>query len=285
MIVYLNGQWIPAEEARVSVFDRGFIFGDSVYEVIPVYGYHPFRTAAHIRRLEANLAAVGMDKGRVGLDWPSFFRQLAETLPSGDGSMYLQISRGAAPRQHAFPANAPLTVFAYARPQIAEASERLTIGIKAALLDDIRWARCDIKSTSLIANVLLVQEALARGADEALLVRDGYVNEGAVSNVFIVRSGRLFTAPRSHYLLGGITRDVLLELAAICVIPVEERAPTRAELLAADEVLITSSTREVTAVTEIDAQGVGDGSPGPIFRQLHSAFQAFKDDVRQGISR
>ena len=285
MIVYLNGEWIPAEQARVSVFDRGFIFGDSVYEVIPVYGYKPFRVTAHVRRLEASLMAVGMDPHRLGLYWPSFFGQLADTLPSGDGSMYLQISRGAAPRQHAFPANAPLTVFAYARPQIAETSERLTIGIKAVLLDDIRWSRCDIKSTSLIANVLLVQEALVRGADEALLVRDGHVNEGAVSNVFVVRSGRLMTAPRGHSILGGITRDVLLELACLCAIPLDERAPTRSELLAADEVLVTSSTREVTAVTEIDARPVGSGSPGPIFRQLYNAFQTLKDDVRQGINR
>lgn len=285
MIVYLNGEWIPAEQARIPVFDRGFIFGDSVYEVIPVYGYKPFRVAEHIRRLEASLTAVGMDPHRLRLDWPSFFGQLADTLPSGDGSMYLQISRGAAPRQHAFPANAPLTVFAYARPQIADASERLTIGIKAVLLDDIRWARCDIKSTSLMANVLLVQEALARGADEALLVRDGYVNEGAVSNVFAVRSGRLVTAPRGHNILGGITRDVLLELATLCAIPLDERPPTRSELLAADEVLVTSSTREVTAVTEIDARPVGAGSPGPIFRQLYNAFQTLKDDIRQGMDR
>ena len=284
MIVYLNGEWIPAEQARVSVFDRGFIFGDSVYEVIPVYGHKPFRVAAHVRRLEASLTAVGMDKRRLGLDWPSFFGQLAETLPSGEGGIYLQISRGAAPRQHAFPANAPLTVFAYARPQIADASERLAIGIKAVLLDDTRWSRCDIKSTSLMANVLLVQEALARGADEALLVRDGYVNEGAVSNLFIVRSGRLSTAPRSHSILGGVTRDVLLELASLCAIPVDEQAQTRSELLAAEEVLITSSTRELTAVTEIDARPVGGGSPGPVFRQLYRAFQALKDDVRQGMN-
>ncbi|MHB8253001.1 MAG: aminotransferase class IV [Acidiferrobacter sp.] len=282
MLVYLNGEWIPAEEARVSVFDRGFIFGDSVYEIIPVYGRRPFRVAKHVERLKASLAAVGMDKQHLDLEWHSFFGRLADTLTSGDGSIYLQISRGTAPRQHGFPANAPLTVFAYARPQAADAAKGSTIGLKAVLLDDIRWLRCDIKCTSLIANVLLVEEALERGADEALLVRDGIVNEGAVSNVFVVVSGHLLTAPRSHLILGGITRDVVLELADACKIPALERAPTRAELLTADEVMITSSAREVAAVTHVDAQAIADGKPGPLFCQLYRAFQEFKDDVRRG---
>jgi len=282
MLVYLNGEWIPAEEARVSVFDRGFIFGDSVYEVIPVYGYKPFRVAAHVKRLKESLAAVGMDKQRLDLEWQSFFDQLAETLTSGDGSIYLQISRGTAPRQHRFPANAPLTVFAYARAHSPDADGHSN-GIRAILLDDTRWQRCDIKSTSLIANVLLVQEALGQGADEALLVRDGLVNEGAVSNVFAVRSGRLMTAPRSHLILGGVTRDLLLELALLCDIPVEERAPARVELLDADEVMITSSTREVVAVTHIDTYTIADGRPGPIFNLLYGAFQEFKDKVRRGL--
>ncbi|HUW98876.1 MAG TPA: aminotransferase class IV [Acidiferrobacter sp.] len=283
MQVYLNGEWIPAEEARVSVFDRGFVFGDSIYEVIPVYGYRPFRVAAHITRLKASLAAVGMDAQPLKLEWDDLFNRLAETMTSADGSIYLQISRGTAPRQHRFPANAPLTVFAYAHahsPSTGESSD----GIRAILHDDIRWARCDIKSTSLIANVLLVQVALEQGADEALLVRDGLVNEGAVSNVFAVRAGRLFTAPRSHFILGGVTRDLLLELAARCAIPAEERAPTRAELLGADEVMITSSSREVVAVTHVDMNPIGDGRPGPVFRQLHKAFQEFKDGARKGLN-
>lgn len=184
MLVYLNGDWIPADSARVSVFDRGFVFGDSVYEVIPVYGHRPFREAAHLARLKASMTAVGMDERLGPVHWPSVCARLAETLPTGDGTLYLQVTRGAAPRQHAFPANAPLTLFAYARPRVSEPAGNAAC--TAILCDDIRWARCDIKTTSLIANVLLVQEALSRGADEALLVRDDRVNEGAVSNVFAV---------------------------------------------------------------------------------------------------
>lgn len=285
MLVYLNGDWIPAEEARVSVFDRGFIFGDSVYEVIPVYGHRPFRARAHIERLKICLNEVGMNKQDLGIDWATFLDRLVETLPSGDGSIYVQITRGTAPRQHGFPSNAPLTVFAYARPKPAGSTNPASSGIKAILLDDMRWSRCDIKSTSLIANVLLVEKALQQGAEEALLVRDGFVYEGAVSNLFIVKSGALITAPRSHLILSGITRDVVLELAVSRNIAVTQRAPTTDELLTADEVLITSSTREITPVTLVNAQKVGDGAPGPVFHDLYTAFQGFKDDVRKGISK
>ncbi|RCN58450.1 aminotransferase class IV [Acidiferrobacter thiooxydans] len=280
MLVYLNGDWIPADSARVSVFDRGFVFGDSVYEVIPVYGHRPFREAAHLARLKASMTAVGMDERLGPVHWPSVCARLAETLPTGDGTLYLQVTRGAAPRQHAFPANAPLTLFAYARPRVSEPAGNAAC--TAILCDDIRWARCDIKTTSLIANVLLVQEALSRGADEALLVRDDRVNEGAVSNVFAVCGEQLLTAPRNHLILGGITRDVVLELAAGLGIVVEERAPSRAELSDAREVFITGSSREVTAVTRIDGKPVGDGRPGPVFHRLHAAFQTFKEEVRMG---
>ena len=283
MLVYLNGDWIPADSARVSVFDRGFVFGDSVYEVIPVYGHRPFREAAHLARLKASMTAVGMDERLGPVHWPSVCARLAETLPTGDGTLYLQVTRGAAPRQHAFPANAPLTLFAYARPRVSEPTGSAACEVTAVLCDDIRWARCDIKTTSLIANVLLVQEALSRGADEALLVRDDRVNEGAVSNVFAMCGDRLRTAPRSHLILGGITRDVVLELAAGLGVAVEERAPSRTELSGAREVFITSSSREVAAVTHIDGRPVGDGGvQGPVFRRLHSAFQTFKEEVRMG---
>lgn len=282
MLVYLNGEWVPEEDARVSVFDRGFVFGDSVYEVIPVYGDKLFREDAHMRRLRESMEAVGMDPARLAVDWRTVFRRFTEMLAFADGSVYLQVTRGAAPRRHAFPTNAPLTLFAYARPQASDAQKGLSDGIAAVVLDDIRWGRCDIKTASLIANVLLVQEALKRGADEAVLVRDGCVTEGAVSNVFVVKDGVLLTAPRGHLILGGITRDVVLELATRLSMPICERAATRDELLAADEVLITSSSREVAAVTRLDGLPVGKGHPGPIFRQLYEAFQAFKADVRAG---
>lgn len=282
MLVYLNGEWIPEEDARVSVFDRGFVFGDSVYEVLPVYGDKLFREDAHLCRLRGSMEAVGMDPARLRVNWRTVFRRFIEILASVDGSVYLQVTRGAAPRRHAFPADAPFTVFAYARPQPLDAHKGASSGLAAAVLDDIRWGRCDIKTASLIANVLLVQEALKRGADEALLIRDGCVTEGAVSNIFVATGGALLTAPRGHLILGGITREVVLELAAGLGVPVRERAATRAELFAADEVLLTSSSREVAPVTRLDGRPVGTGQPGPIFRRLDEAFQAFKADVRAG---
>jgi len=282
MVVYLNGEWLPAEDACVSVFDRGFMFGDSVYEVVPVYGARPFRQAQHMARLRASMVAAGMDLGRFTGDWNGIFYRLIEDLGPGDGTIYLQVTRGVAPRQHAFPAHVPLTVFAYARRKAADPYKRGSGGISAVVLDDIRWARCDIKSTALIANVLLVQEALRRGADEAILVRSDVVTEGAVSNVFVLKDGVLLTAPCSSFILGGITRDVVQELARRADIPIQERAPTRIELLTADEVLITSSSWEVAAVTQLDLQPVGTGLPGPVFMRLFDAFQAFKDEVRMG---
>lgn len=283
MRVYLNGNWVPAETASVSAFDRGFVFGDGVYEVVPIYGERPFRAAAHVRRLVASLAAVRITVPHGMGDWPALFDALAQTLPAGagDGSIYLQVTRGAAPRQHCFPRNAPPTVFGYARPHMPVPPADIAHGIRAVLLDDIRWRRCDIKSTSLLANVLLVQAAVEQGAAEALLVRDGYVYEGAVSNVFAVCAGTLVTAPCGPLILNGITRDVILELAHRGGVPVRNEAPTRAELLAADEVMITSSTREIVAVTRIGDHKVGSGHPGPVFRTLYNAFQSFKDAVRR----
>jgi D-alanine transaminase len=218
---------------------------------------------------------------RTARDWQSLLDALAQTLPAGDGSIYLQITRGAAPRQHSFPHNAPPTIFAYARAATPVPPTDISDGIRAVLLDDIRWTRCDIKSTSLLANVLLVQAALEQGAAEALLIRDGHVYEGAVSNVFAVCAGSLVTAPCGPRILNGITRDVVLELARSGAIPVRETAPTVRELLAADEVLITSSTREIIAVTRIGDHRIGSGRPGPVFQALYTAFQSFKDAVRR----
>ncbi|MHB1566465.1 MAG: aminotransferase class IV [Acidiferrobacter sp.] len=283
MRVYLNGNWVPAEAASVSAFDRGFVFGDGVYEVVPIYGERPFRAAAHIQRLTASLAAVRITVPHGMGDWPALLDALAQTLPAGagDGSIYLQVTRGAAPRQHSFPRNAPATVFGYARPHMPVPPADIAGGIRAVLLDDIRWRRCDIKSISLLANVLLVQAAVEQGAAEALLVRDGRVYEGAVSNVFAVCAGTLVTAPCGPLILNGITRDVILELAHGAGVPIRDEALTRAELLAADEVMITSSTREIVAVTRIGDHKIGSGHPGPVFRALYNAFQSFKDAVRR----
>lgn len=285
MIVYLNGNWVDESDAKVSVFDRGFVFGDGVYEVIPVYGKKPFRINAHLDRLNKSLNAIDLRSPYTFTEWTTLCHQLSNLLTDGEGSLYIQVTRGASPRQHAFPSHYTPTVFAYAKPHTPLPHTYVTEGVQTVLVQDIRWTRCDIKSISLLANVLLAQEATARGATEALLVRDGYVNEGAVSNLFVAQSGRLFTAPTDHLILNGITRDVVLELAQNCAIEVTEQAPTQAQLLAADEVLLTSSTREIIAATMVDNQPIGLGRPGPIFHRLYEAFQTFKTAIRNGATR
>ena len=282
MRVYLNGEWLRGERAHVSVFDRGFTFGDGVYEVIPVYGGRPFRVAAHLARLKHSLAETRIDATYTDHQWLDLFDSLGQTLPLGEGTIYLQVTRGVAPRQHAFPAHAPPTVFAYARPASATASRDVGRGIAAVLLPDIRWTRCDIKTTSLIANVLLTQEAADCGGSEALLVRDDRVNEGAASNVLVVCDGRLHTAPADRLILDGITRQLVLELARSRGVDVVEESPTVDRVRGADEVLITSSGRGLLAVTTLDGAPVGDGQPGPTFRLLHEALQAFREAVRRG---
>ncbi len=282
MQVYLNGQWLPEEQAQVSVFDRGFLFGDGVYEVVAVYGGRPLRKDAHIARLQRSLAETHMDPAYTDKRWADLLDLLAHKVPDGEGSIYLQVTRGAAPRQHRFPAAATATVFAYARGAGANTADEIACGIAAVLLPDIRWMRCDIKTTSLIANVLLTQEAVVRHASEALLVRDGHVNEGAASNVLVGRQGRLYTAAPNRLILNGITRELILELARQAGVDVIEESPTVQELRAADEVLITSSGREVLAVTAVDAIPVGNGRPGALFQTLHRALQDFKDAVRRG---
>ncbi|MDA8390619.1 MAG: aminotransferase class IV [Gammaproteobacteria bacterium] len=285
MLVYLNGEWLPDERARISVFDRGFTFGDGVYEVIPVYASRPFRVERHVARLKRSLGGTRIDTGYTDRQWFDLLDNLGQHLPMGEGSIYLQVTRGVSLRQHTFPARTPPTVFAYARPAIATANRDLAQGIAAALLADIRWARCDIKTTSLIANVLLTQEAADRGASEALLVRDNQVREGAASNVFAVRHGRLYTAPADHLILSGITRELVLELARQHAVDVIEESPTVEDVCTADEVLITSSGRGMLAVTTIDGAPVGDGRPGALFRLLYEALQTFKDAVRRGEVR
>jgi D-alanine transaminase len=275
--VYLNGQYMPLTEARVPVLDRGFLFGDGVYEVIPVFGGRPFRLAQHMERLENSLHSIHIRNPLQFDDWGRIFTRLTSATPELDQLIYLQITRGVDPaRNHLFSEGVAPTVFVMswnAKPRDPSIARD---GVAAVVLEDNRWQRCDIKSTALLGNVLLRQEAADAGAEEAILVRDGLVTEGSSTNPFIVQGGMILTPPRSNLLLRGVTRDLVLELAREAEMPCAERHVTRDELETADEVWICSSSREIQPVTRLDGKPVGEGAPGPLFGRINALFQDYK---------
>ncbi len=275
-IAYLDGRFLPLDEARVSVLDRGFLLGDGVYEVIPVYGGRLFRLDDHLARLERSLAETRIPNPHDRPGWRRLLETLVTENGGGDRAVYLQVTRGVAARDHAFPAHVTPTVFAMSHPLPAPDPALAERGVAAVTLEDIRWLRCDIKTISLLGNVLLRQAAIDRGAQEAILVRDGEVTEGAASNVFVVHDGTLSTPPKGERLLPGITRDLVLELAAAEGLPCHQRPISEASLRQADEIWLTSSTKEILPVTRLDDAPVGDGRPGPLWRRLHARYQAFK---------
>ncbi len=280
-IVYLNGGFMPADEAMVPVLDRGFIFGDGVYEVIPVYSGRLFRLEHHLERLENSLAGIRLAPPRTREEWREILETLVERNGGGDQSLYLHITRGVAKRDHGFPPEAVPTVFAMSNP-MADPAETLHDGIQAITVEDIRWKLCHIKSIALLPNILLRQQAIDAGAAEAVLLREGQVTEGAATNVFIVKDGVIVTPPKSNLLLPGITRDLVVEICQANAIPCEERDISEAELRGADEVWVSSSTKEVVAVISLDGKPVGVGVPGPMWRQVLGLYQDYKQAVREG---
>lgn len=279
--VYLNGKFLPPDQARVSVFDRGFIFGDGVYEVIPVFGGRLFRLPHHLSRLDASLGAIRLRNPHTQQEWNDIFTRLLAT-GSGDQSIYLQITRGVAPRDHAFPPNITPTVFAYAQPLKYSPPEQLAQGVAAVTAADIRWQRCDIKAIALLANALLRQEAIDQGAVEAILVRDGLVTEGAASNIFVIKNGRLVTPLKGPFILPGITRDLVVEIARARGIPCDELPVKIETLTSADEVWLTSSTKEILPITRIDGKPVGDGKPGAMHARMFALYKEYKQAFIQG---
>ncbi len=279
--VYLNGEFIPLTEAKVSVMDRGFLFGDSIYEVIPAYSGRLFRLQHHLHRLENSLHAIHMENPLSHGEWEELLAILVLQYAGKDQSVYLQVTRGAAPsRDHTIPEGLIPTIFAISTPFPAVDPQIYTRGISAITLDDIRWHYCNIKATTLLPNVLLRQEAKERGAMEAILVRDGLAIEGAASNLFIVDDGQIITPPKSEHLLPGVTRDLVLELAAEADLPYCEM-PIKAEQLdSADEIWLTSSTREIMPVTHLDDRPINNGKPGELWQKIFNHFQAYKDELR-----
>lgn len=283
-VVYLDGRLVAAGEACVSVFDRGFLFGDGVYEVVPCYGGRLFRPEAHLRRLQGSLDAVRIANPHGIEAWRAILEDLVARNGGGDLSVYLQVTRGVSRRDHAFPPDAAPTVFAMASPIYSPDPRSLSEGVAAVTRDDIRWQRCDIKAITLLANVLLRQEAIDAGAAEAILVRDGYATEGAASNLFVVHDGVIRTPPKGPSLLPGITRDLVVELADKHGLACEQREVSVESLRRADEIWLTSSTREVVPVTVLDGQHVGQGRPGPLWRQVYGLYQTCKQALRRGAS-
>lgn len=278
-IVYLNGEFMPLHSARIPVLDRGFIFGDSVYEVIPVYSRHPFRLPEHLARLQRSLDAVRLDAPLAQPEWTRLVYQLIERNAPEDQAIYLQVSRGVAPRDHAFPANAAPTVFMMSNPLSTPSRRLVENGSSAITATDFRWLRCDVKVTSLLANCLLRQHSVDAGADEVVMFRDGYLTEGSSSNVFAVKGGVLLAPPKNHLVLPGITYDVVLELAAANKVPLEVREIAEDEVRGADELWLTSSSKEVLAITTLDGHPVGNGKPGPVFKLVYRAFQDLKGRI------
>ncbi len=281
--IYLNGQFLPLQEGKVSVMDRGFLFGDGVYEVIPCYGGRLFRLEHHLQRLDSSLHAIRMHNPLQRAEWHAILQRLVEQLPEQDQSIYLQITRGSTgQRDHPIPPAIEPTVFVMTQPAIYPDAATLATGIRAVTLEDTRWLRCDIKAITLLANVLLRSEALDRGAAEAILIRDGLAIEGAASNLFIVQAGEIITPPKSDYLLPGITRDLVLELARQHALPCREKAISRQLLEQADEIWITSSTKEVMAVVTLDGTAVGNGTPGPIYTRMAGFYGDYKALLQAG---
>ncbi len=277
-VAYLNGEWMAPEQARVSVFDRGFMFGDGVYEVMAVYGQRVFALDAHLQRLGRSLDAIRIASPHSDGEWRELIAQAVEQGKENPAQLYLQVTRGVAmPRDHTYPAATKPTVLLtlMAAPLL---SRRSVVPYKIVTKEDFRWARGDIKVISLIANGLLRNDALADGYDDAILVRAGKVTETPAANVFIVRDGTVVTPPKSNYLLHGITRDHIVKLCRDAGIPVEEREIAEAELLAADEVWISSTGHEVWPVGQVNQITVGNGSAGVLWQAVDALFQASKVD-------
>ena len=280
-LIYLNGEYLPLTEAKVSVLDRGFIFGDGVYEVIPAYGGNILRFEHHMQRLQNSLDAVRINNPLSNEKWLEIINKLISEHAPQDQYVYLHITRGVASRDHRFPEESTPTVFVMSSILHSVDAELLKNGVHAVTLDDIRWQYCNIKAIALLPNILLRQQAVDKGAVEAILIRNGNITEGAASNAFIVSNGIIKTPPKDNQLLPGITRDLVVELAIAHNMPIEEVAISETEFLSADEIWLTSSTKEILAVTKINDHAVGDGTPGAIWEKMYKNYQIYKETLRK----
>lgn len=277
--VYLNGKFLPIEQACVPVLDRGFIFGDGVYEVIPVYSRHPFRLEEHLRRLQSSLDGIRLSNPHSAEEWLRLIRELIRQGDSEDQSVYLHITRGVARRDHPFPVGVAPTVFMMSNPLTTPPVAQVENGVTAISAVDNRWGGCNIKAISLLPNVLLRQLAVDAGVNETVLFRDGILTEGTSSNIFAVEQGILLAPPKDQHMLPGITYDLLLELTAAHDVPLLIGKFDEARIRKADELWLSSSTRELLSIVALDGQPIGDGRPGPLFRKMYALYQDYKNKV------
>lgn len=279
--VYLNGNFLPLSDAKVSVLDRGFLFADGIYEVIPAYGGKLFRLQQHLDRLNNSLKAIRMLPVMPDQQWREILEQLVSPHTKSDQSVYIQVTRGSSDiRDHKLPEAQQPTIFAMCQEIAPHSLDVIAKGIQTITLDDIRWSWCNIKSIALLGNILLKQQATDQQCAEAILIKDGCATEGSASNLFIVKDNQLITPPKDHRLLPGITRDLVLELAIKEGINCIERDILEQELTNADEIWLTSSTREIMPVIEINKRLVGNGKPGPLWKKMSHTFCQFKQQLR-----
>jgi len=275
-MVWLNGKFLPVNQANISVLDRGFIFGDGVYEVVPAYNGRPFRLTQHVQRLTRSLEAIKLNANMVPAQWEALIADLLARAPQPDSLVYLQVTRGAAKRDHAFPLHATPTIFGMVNPLQRPSSKQRNQGLSAIAIEDVRWLLCHIKSTSMLGNVLAKQQAIDAGVDEVIQFRNNYLTEGSSCNIWVVKNGTLLAPPRDHLILEGIRYGLLEELARTCELPCASRPITRDEVFAADELMLTSASREILPIVALDGQPVGNGSnkgkPGVVYNKLRQAY-------------
>lgn len=274
-IVYLNGQYVPLGQAQISVLDRGFIYGDGIYEVVPAYRGVPFLMESHLARLDRSLRAIGIEVGWSRTQWERLVYDMLERAPYENSVVYIQVTRGVAKRDHAFPRGVEPTVFCMVSPFSRPTVSQRENGLTAISIPDVRWLRCEIKSVSLLGNVLAKQQAVDAGVDEVIQFRKGYLSEGASCNIWIAKNGQLLAPVADNLILEGIRYKFMQELAATAGVPFEARQITQAEVSAADEIMMSSATKEVLPIVQYDGKPVGKGKPGPVYTLLRAAYDKF----------
>ena len=275
-IAHFNGELLPLDRIHISPLDRGFIFGDGVYEVIPVYDGVPLRAREHFERLQRSMDEIALANPHTVEEWIALMMKLLAHHP-GDQGVYVQVTRGVPPkRDHVIPRGLRPTVFMMCQPLVTPSREQVENGVACVTSPDFRWEKCHIKSTSLLGNVLARQISADAGAVETILLREGHVTEASASNVFVVKNGKVAAPPRDNLILMGITYELLMRLAKEGALDLEVRRISEAQLRSADVIWLSSSSKEVLAVTKLDGEPVGAGKPGPLFRRIHALYQEHK---------
>jgi D-alanine transaminase len=271
--VYLNGNILPLSQAKISVLDRGFIFGDGIYEVVPVYNRKPFRLEQHVARLMRSLDKISLHTSNTAEEWRQLMTMMAQRAPWDNSLVYLQVTRGVAKRDHQFPnPSVKPTIFLMAAPRVAPSAQEIDKGLRTVSMPDMRWFHCDIKSVSLLGNVLAKQYAVERGVDDVIQFRDGYLSEASSANIWLVKDGTVIAPPKDNLVLEGIRYGLIEELCQAEGIPFELRPVSQAEVEQADELFLSSATKEILPIVELDAKPIANGQAGPIYTALKQAY-------------